>query len=500
MTKIRTRIAPSPTGDPHLGTAYIALFNYAFAKAHGGQFILRIEDTDRARSSIESEKMILDALRWIGLSWDEGPDTGGSSGPYRQSERNNLYQKYCQQLIKAGHAFRCFCTPDELELMRQQQMAAGLTPKYDGRHAFLSDDEIQARLLRKEPYVIRMRIPAEGECRVNDGLRGEIVIQWSQVDMQVLMKADGSPTYHLANVIDDHLMKISHVIRGEEWIPSAPKHQLLYSYFGWDMPELYHLPLLRNPDHSKLSKRKNPTSILFYRAQGYLPQAVLNYLGRMGWSMPDEREQFSLQEMIDVFDIDRVSLGDPTFDVEKLSWLNGIWIKDVLSDDELLEKLLSWMIPEDFMRQLIPHLRTRIQVFSDAGEWIIPLWQNKVILTTQMLDGIGLDPDQSTKCLHYLIWQMESIQHWNRDNVFKSVQFVSNALDLNMKEIMPLVFLALAGSKKAISAFDLAVILGADRTRARLRSVLDAFGSPSKKSLKKLQKSYQNALAEIDNM
>ncbi len=350
---VRTRIAPSPTGDPHVGTAYIALFNYAFAKQHGGQFVLRIEDTDQKRSTAESEQAILDALHWTGLEWDEGPDVGGDFGPYRQSERRKHYETHCQLLVDAGHAFHCFCSAEELDTMRAEQMAAKQTPRYDGRCMRLTADEVSQRLAEGQAHVIRMRIPTEGDCVVHDRLRGDIQIPWSQVDMQVLMKADGLPTYHLANVVDDHLMAITHVIRGEEWIPSAPKHQLLYQYFGWEMPELCHLPLLRNPDQSKLSKRKNPTSILYYRDQGFLPEAVLNYLGRMGWSMPDEREQFSLDEMVSAFDIDRVSLGGPIFDLDKLTWLNGQWLKNTLNDVEYRDRLMAWMCSDAFFDQAL---------------------------------------------------------------------------------------------------------------------------------------------------
>ena len=315
---VRTRIAPSPTGDPHVGTAYVALFNLCFARQKGGEFILRIEDTDRMRSTPESEKMILDSLRWLGLDRDEGPDRGGPCGPYRQSERMTVYQDYARELVEKGHAFYCFATAEELDQMRREQMARGETPRYDGRGLALSQEEVRARLEAGVPHVVRMKVPEDGVCRFEDMLRGTIEIPWSQVDMQVLLKADGMPTYHLANVVDDHLMKISHVIRGEEWINSAPKHLLLYQYFGWQMPELCHLPLLRNPDKSKLSKRKNPTSINFYRDMGYLPEALINYLGRMGWSMPDEEEKFTLDQMLAHFDINDVHLGGPVFDREKL--------------------------------------------------------------------------------------------------------------------------------------------------------------------------------------
>ena len=261
---VRVRIAPSPTGDPHVGTAYIALFNLAFAHQQGGKFILRIEDTDRARSTPESEQAIFDSLHWMGLDWDEGPDVGGDYGPYRQSERGDIYKQYADQLMETGKAFRCYRTSEELDQLRAERREQGIQKAFKQSDLALPADELATRQASGAPYVVRMQIPEEGTCIVKDRLRGEIELDWANVDAQVLLKADGMPTYHLANVVDDHLMQITHVIRGEEWINSAPKHQLLYEYFGWEMPELCHMPLLRNPDKSKLSKRKNPTSINYY--------------------------------------------------------------------------------------------------------------------------------------------------------------------------------------------------------------------------------------------
>ena len=495
---VRTRIAPSPTGDPHVGTAYIALFNYAFAKQHDGQFVLRIEDTDQGRSTTASEQAILDALRWTGLDWDEGPNVGGDFGPYRQSERREHYETHCQSLVDAGHAFHCFCSAEELDAMRAEQMAAKQTPRYDGRCARLTADEVSQRLTEGQAHVIRMRIPTGGHCIVYDRLRSDIQIPWSQVDMQVLMKADGRPTYHLANVVDDHLMGITHVIRGEEWIPSVPKHQLLYQYFGWEMPELCHLPLLRNPDQSKLSKRKNPTSILFYRDQGFLPEAVLNYLGRMGWSMPDEREQFSLEEMVGAFDIDRFSLGGPIFDLKKLTWLNGQWLKNILNDVEYRDRLMAWMCSDAFFEHALPHLKSRIDVFSEASQWLNPLWMKDVSITAEMLTELGLKIDVLAALLQYLIWRFEDMSIWTREAVETEIRWVADSLELKLKDVMPVVFVVLSGTRQAISAFDLAVLLGPDRTRARVRTGLNVVGGVSKKSLKRLEKSYQKATRSID--
>src|SRR3954452_8202222 len=321
---VRVRIAPSPTGDPHVGTAYIALFNYAFAKKHGGKFVLRIEDTDRARSTPASEAAILRALGWVGLAWEEGPDIGGPFGPYRQSERAEIYAEHAARLIASGGAYRCFCTPERLEAVRQEQRRQGPFVGYDGLCRRLPREQGEQRAAAGETFVVRMAMPRAGETVFVDKLRGEVKFENTQIDDQILLKTDGFPTYHLANVVDDHLMRISHVIRAEEWLSSTPKHVLLYQAFRWESPIFMHMPLLRNADRSKISKRKNPVSLEYYERQGYLSEALLNFLALMGWSMPDDREVCCINEMIEEFSFDRVNLGGPVFDLQKLEWLNGM--------------------------------------------------------------------------------------------------------------------------------------------------------------------------------
>lgn len=335
--KIRTRIAPSPTGDPHVGTAYIALFNLAFANSQNGDFILRIEDTDQNRYTEGSEQMIFDALHWLELNYAEGPDVGGEYGPYRQSERFHIYGDYAKKLVEMGGAYYCFCSQDRLEKLRERQKAMGKAPGYDGHCRSLTPEEIQAKLDAGEPYVIRLKMPYEGETVIKDRLRGEIVFENSKIDDQVLLKADGYPTYHLANVVDDHLMGITHVIRAEEWIASTPKHIQLYKAFGWDQPEFIHMPLLRNADRTKISKRKNPVSLNWYKEEGYLKEGIINFLGLMGYSFGENKEIFTLQEFIDNFNIDKVSLGGPVFDLVKLGWVNNqhMRMKDIHELTEL---------------------------------------------------------------------------------------------------------------------------------------------------------------------
>ena len=489
---VRTRIAPSPTGDPHVGTAYIALFNLCFTRHHGGQFILRIEDTDQARSTPESEQAILDSLRWLGLEWDEGPDVGGSSGPYRQSERMEIYQAFAKELIDKHHAFYCFATPEELDQMRAEQMARGETPKYDGRGLKLSQEEITRRLENGEPYVIRMKVPEEGQCRVEDMLRGQIDIDWAQIDMQVLVKADGMPTYHLACVVDDHLMNITHVIRGEEWINSTPKHLLLYQYLGLEPPLFCHLPLLRNPDKSKLSKRKNPTSILYYQRMGFLPEAMLNYLGRMGWSMPDEREKFTFDEMVENFSLSRISLGGPIFDKEKLSWLNGLWIRENYTPEQLADALHNWGFNRYNLLQVLPHAQQRMATLSDFAPLCGFLLSGDLAITEGQFSDNKLSVDEQKKILQFALWKLEAERHWERDTIFNDLKSLADAMGIKVKDFLAPLFIAVAGTSASFSVMDSMVLLGPDMSRARLRHGVEVLGGFGNKALKKLEKEFQS--------
>ena len=433
---VRTRIAPSPTGAPHLGTAYMALFNLAFARKHDGQFILRIEDTDRQRSSLESEQAIFDALRWTGIEWNEGPDCGGDYGPYRQSERLDLYEQEINRLLEQGHAYRCFCSPERLNELRASQMANKETPRYDGHCLSLSPEE-SAQRAESEPFVVRMKIPESGECTFTDELRGEVNIDWSQIDHQVIRKTDGFPTYHLANVVDDHYMKISHVLRGEEWISSTPKHVLLYQYLGWEAPVFAHLPLLRNPDKSKLSKRKNPTGIFYFRDAGYLPEALINYLGMMGYTLPDQREIFSLGELAESFDIKRISLGGPIFDLAKLKWLNGRYLREQLQPEEVVNRLQAWKANPDFLGKIMPLALQRLETFSD----FFPLAQ--FLLSEQPNYDAGaligkLSPDQPAKLLKIAEWELEKASPWDRHILSSIFQKIAETEEMKLKQLLPL--------------------------------------------------------------
>jgi glutamyl-tRNA synthetase len=484
--RVRTRVAPSPTGDPHVGTAYVALANYAFAKRHGGDFLLRIEDTDQARSTSESEHAILAALHWTGLSWDEGPDVGGPHGPYRQSERSAIYQRYSDELLANGHAFRCFCTPERLDAMRAAQRAAGIPQKYDGHCLATDAGESARRAGAGEPFVVRMKVPESGTCIVQDLVRGPIPFEYATVDMQVLMKSDGLPTYHLANVVDDHLMEISHVMRGEEWVSSAPKHLLLYAYFGWEPPVLIHLPLLRNPDKSKLSKRKNPTGILFYERMGYLPEALLNFLGLLLEAAPEGHEIFGLDEFVARFDPAKVSVGGPVFDVAKLNWLNGHYIR-ALPVAELVRRTQAWGFDRSRLMKIAELAHTRVERLSDVIPSIAYLFAGRIAVTKESFAGTKLDATDIRKALALAMWRLDAERRFDKETVERVLKGVSEMLGKKLRDLSRPYYVAMTGSPTALPLFDSMELLGRDLVRERFRVALEALGGVSAKEQKEWQ-------------
>jgi glutamyl-tRNA synthetase len=394
---VRLRIAPSPTGDPHVGTAYMALFDMAYARRHGGQFVLRIEDTDQTRYVDTAEQNIFDYLHWAGLSWDEGPDVGGPYGPYRQSERLSTYREYAEDLIETGHAYRCWCSPERLKRVREEAQARKEPPKYDRFCFGKAEAERRALGEASERPVVRMLIPDQGTTAFDDLIRGRIEFENRLIDDQVILKGDGFPTYHLAVVVDDHLMKISHVTRGEEWISSTPKHVLLYQWLNLPLPTFAHFPLLRNENKSKISKRKNPWSTLgWFREQGFLPEALLNFLALMGWSMPDGREIFTLEEFIANVDIERISPTGPIFDLNKLDWLNGHYIRQ-FSLAELAERVRPFLeragvVPDNPpLESVLPLIHERLKRLGEAPELLGFFYADRPTYDDALLVPKGLD-------------------------------------------------------------------------------------------------------------
>lgn len=364
---VRTRIPPSPTGeDLHIGSIYTALINYAVAKKNGGEFIIRIEDTDQARLVKGAEEKFLQTLKDYNIAYDEAPDKEGAVGPYRQSERLDTYQRYAKELITSGKAYYCICSKERLDKLRDSQQKNKQVPKYD-KHCLTKQDELKKKIDSGEKYVIRLNIEPKVEVKFNDIIHGDIIINSDNLDDQVLMKSDGFPTYHLAVVIDDHFMKITHVIRGEEWISSTPKHILLYEAFGWEKPLFAHVPLLRNPDKSKMSKRKNVVWASWYLQQGYLPEAILNYLSLMGWSHPKQKEIFDMEEFIKVFELKDMKPVGPAFDIVKLEWMNGMYLRS-MENNVLCDKIYAFYkekYSKELIEKTIPLVKERIKKLSD---------------------------------------------------------------------------------------------------------------------------------------
>ena len=474
-TPIRVRIAPSPTGDPHVGTAYIGLINFIYARQRGGQFVLRIEDTDRTRFVSTSEQMIFDALRWAGLTWDEGPDVGGPYGPYRQSERTGIYREHAELLLRNETAYRCFCTADELEAARKQQIAAKLPPRYAGTCRNISPEQIAANIAEGKSFVIRMKVPSEGSTTFTDELRGAITFDHFNVDDQVLLKSDGFPTYHLANVVDDHLMHITDVIRAEEWISSTPKHVLLYQAFGWELPRFWHMPLLRNLDKSKISKRKNPVSLIYYRQAGFLPQALLNFLGLMGGGMPNEinngTEKFTLAEMIEHFDVKNIRLGGPVFDLTKLKWLNGEYIRAQAPED-FYAALRSTVLSDAYLTGIAALIQTRIETLGQFGDLTHFFFADNVVPDAEVFV-----PKKRTleETLAFAAEQLAVVEatDWTTEALEAALKKFGEEKEWSVKENFMLLRAIVTGGTTSPPLLESLIVFGKARTLDRMRRFLE---------------------------
>lgn len=460
--KVRTRIAPSPTGeDLHIGNLYTALINWTVAKKNKGQFIVRIEDTDRERFVKGAEEKILSSLKAFHLNYDEGPDIGGPFVPYRQSERLPVYHKYIQELINKGDAYYCFCTKERLDAMRKEQIAKKQPPKYD-RFCLREVKDPQEKIKSGEKYVIRLKIPDKKEVVFNDVLRGEIKISTSEVDDQVLIKSDGFPTYHFGVVVDDHLMEISHIIRSEEWISSTPKHVLLYEAYGWEPPVFAHVPILRNPDRSKLSKRKNPVWVSWYLHEGFLPEAVLNYLALLGWSHPGEKEIFPIEEFITCFELKDMNSVGPIFDLAKLTWMNQQYIQ-MLENSRLKKEIIRFYpkaaeLPAVTFDKLIPLLKTRLSTLKDFIE-----------LTGYFFSApdVRIRNEKEKIVAQQLLGLLKQTTEWNRDTIFSAFKSVLNLQDIRM----PILYYICTGREKGLPLPESLEILGKEKTLEHLEKI-----------------------------
>jgi glutamyl-tRNA synthetase len=488
---VRVRIAPSPTGDPHVGTAYMALFNLIFARRFGGKFIIRIEDTDQKRSRPEYEENIFKALRWCQIEWDEGPDIGGPYAPYRQSERTEIYREHAYKLLERGQAYKCFATAEELAEMREVAAKQGKRAGYDRRYRNLSPAEVKEREDAGQPFVIRLKIPLSGECVYEDQIKGRITVPWADIDDQVLLKSDGYPTYHLAAVVDDHLMEISHVIRGDEWMTSTPKHIFLYEAFGWTPPIFMHMPLLLGKDGKKLSKRKNPTSIFYFRDCGYLPEALMNFLTLMGYSMPGDKEIYSIDEIIREFDPKRIGISGAFFDIQKLNWVNQKRIIETIPENKLWDRLQEWNFNEEYMRKLMPLVHTRIKTFGDFMQLCDFFFVNELKITPEMLCPKGTPPETITCLLQAIIWSLDEQEDWTGKALEKASHDTAEAFGIHHKKvIIPALFATIMGKNQGPPLFDSVTLLGKDRTRVRLMNAIELLGGISNKKMDQLKKGW----------
>ncbi|MEK7060799.1 MAG: glutamate--tRNA ligase [Patescibacteria group bacterium] len=454
---VRTRIAPSPTGlDLHIGNAYTALINSVIARKHNGEFIIRIEDTDRGRLVEGSEQKILASLKWIDIGYAEGPDIGGPYAPYRQSERLASYKKYAEELIEKGHAYYCYCTPERLEQMRKDQEAKHLPSMYDG----MCKNRLTGDPPKRRKYVIRLNVPDKGVTTFTDLIRGEISFENKLIDDQVLLKSDGYPTYHLGVVVDDHVMNITHIIRGEEWIPSTPKHILLYKFFGWEIPHIAHVSVLRNPDRSKLSKRKNPVWVSDYKAKGFLPEAIRNYLASMAWSFPDGRDIFSTEEMIKVFDLSQLKTTAPIFDTEKLRWVNGEYIKK-MDVNTLRNRLYEFdeKIPHQdaLFAKIYPLVIERMKMLAEFW-FLAEFFYKKPTEFEQPL------LDQSVQLLQLVLSECD----WTHDAMEKAIRKAAEKENMKAKDLFMQLRVAVTGKTVGPPLLESLEVLGKEETISRL--------------------------------
>jgi len=469
---VKTRVAPSPTGAPHVGTAYIALFSYAFAKKHGGKFLLRIEDTDQSRLVKGAEQQILEALEWLGLRWDEGP--------FKQSQRLPIYKKYTEELVEKGTAYYCFCTEARLEDLRKKLQEGGLAPRYDGLCRRLDKEEAKKRI-NKEEHVIRLAVPHEGVTHFNDLIRGEINFENSLLDDQVLLKSDGFPTYHLAVVVDDHLMEITHVLRAEDWISSTPKHLLLYEAFGWEPPVFGHLPLLRETDRSKLSKRHGSVGILEFKEEGYLPEALLNFLALLGWSHPQGKELFPLDEFIANLDLARISPTGPVFDREKLDWMNGEYIR-AMETKILAERLVNYLkkyrgleVDQAFLVKIVPLARERIKKLGEFEE-LAGFFFKDIAWSKEMFFQKGETGESSKERLAVVKDFFSKEPVWEAQVLEEKVRGLAKEHAWETPKLFMLLRVAVTGQTVSPPLFESMEILGKEKVLARLEKSLELVG------------------------
>lgn len=475
---VRTRMAPSPTGEMHVGGMAMLLKNYAWAKRNGGQFVLRIEDTDKEREVPGAIQAIQDIIHAYGLDWDEGPEKGGPYGPYVQSERLDSYREKAEELVANGKAYYCFCSKERLEKIRDERRAAHLPPKYDRHCRTLSTQEVAQKVAAGEPYVIRLKVPDDHTVVVPDLLRGEIRIASSEIDDQVLLKSDGYPTYHLAVVVDDHLMNITAILRGEEWISSAPKHVLLYEAFGWEKPVFCHIPVFLNPDgKGKMSKRQGAVSAKSFLDRGYLPEAMLNFFMILGWAKADQEEVMSLDEYIREFDPKDVSAKSVAFDMQKLSWLNGVYIRKLPTAE--LQNRLQPFLPQDFphdkLDAILPLVFERLVTLADIEELTDFFYRPVSPDTTELVKKAT--PELVAQQLTETADALRSLSSWTLAEVETTIRTQQETRDWHRGQYFMMLRLSATGKRATPPLFETLAVLGQDEVVARLEKAAQRVSS-----------------------
>ena len=468
---VRTRMAPSPTGDLHIGSIGTALKNYAFAKRHEGQFVLRIEDTDKVREVPGGVHNIMSIFKQYGINWDEGPDIGGSCAPYLQSERLPIYHKYAQQLVDQDQAYYCFCTKERLEQVKLAAQQAKVPPKYDGLCRKIAPDQAKERIEASEPHVIRLKVPRDQYLSFHDWIRGKITFETNSIDDQVLIKSDGFPTYHLAVVVDDHLMDISHILRGEEWISSTPKHVLLYRAFGWPLPTFAHIPIYLNPDgKGKMSKRTGSVSAKSFLDQGFLPDALLNFLMILGWTPKDQREILSIDEYIAEFDPRDLSKKSVVFDLSKLRWMNGIYLRkmDLAELAKAAERFLPEAVTSQQIKPYLPLIQERIETLADiypSLEYFFVKPQVNMELLCQKLS-----PDEVQFILSISLSSLSDLNDWHPENVHQLLQQVATTHQLKPRNFFMTLRRVVTGQDVSPPLFESMNLLGKAEVLERLQA------------------------------
>ena len=481
-SNVRVRFAPSPTGYPHVGNIRTALFNWLFARHSGSSFIVRIEDTDVNRKVEGATEAILDGLRWLGIDWDEGPEVGGKYGPYFQSQRLEHYQRIVRQLVEGGHAYPCYCSEERLAQMRTEMAKNKESMRsYDRRCRNLSQEERAKFEAQGIIPVIRFKTPLEGQTRFNDLIKDEVVFDNSTLDDFVLLKSDGYPTYHLANVTDDHLMKISHVLRADEWLSSTPRHMLLYNALGYQPPLFAHLPMILGTDRSKLSKRHGATAITEYRDQGYLPQAMMNFLALLGWSLDDRTELFTKEELIHHFSIERISKTSAIFNLDKLKWMNGVYIRK-LSIDELTDQLMPFLdrdLPQSVKRPLsrehvkpiVPLIQERLITLEEAAELCMFFFVDDLVYNADLLLGKKLTRENAVRGLEAALKRLQA-PTFDAPSLEDALRTLATELELKAGDFFGLLRVATTGRTAAPPLFQTMASLGKDRCLKRIEAAL----------------------------